>query len=53
MQFIIIRNIHKFLRFCGFYWKFIKNYSRLVQLLKKFIYKDIIFNWIAKYKKVF
>ncbi len=40
-----LKQIQKFLRFCNFYRKFIRNFAKIMKSLIKLIRKDVIFNW--------
>jgi hypothetical protein len=40
-----LKQIQKFLRFCNFYRRFIKNFAKIMKSLIKLIRKDVIFNW--------
>jgi hypothetical protein len=40
-----LKQIQKFLRFCNFYRRFIRNFAKIVKSLIKLIRKDVIFNW--------
>ncbi len=40
-----MKQIQKFLRFCNFYRRFIRNFAKIVKSLIKLIRKDVIFNW--------
>ncbi len=35
-----------FIDFCNFYWRFIKNFSKIAQLMIKLIQKDYFFEWM-------
>ncbi len=40
-----LKQVQKFLRFCNFCKKFIKNFAKIVKFLVKLIRKDVMFNW--------
>jgi hypothetical protein len=48
-----LKQVQKFLRFCNFYRRFIKNFAKIVKSLIKLIRKDVIFNWNAACKIAF
>ena len=48
-----IKDIHFFLNFINFNKQFIKNYSKIIELLTKFMYKDLPFKWQKNQKQIF
>ena len=47
------KRILLFLEFTGYYWKFVKSYSKIIALLIEITRKDIIFTWELKKQKAF
>ncbi len=43
--FINLTQIQFFINFCNFYWRFIKNFSKIVHLIIQLTQKKIIFEW--------
>jgi hypothetical protein len=40
-----LKQIQRFLKFCNFYRRFIRNFAKIVKSLIRLIRKDVIFNW--------
>jgi hypothetical protein len=40
-----LKQVQKFLRFCNFYRRFIRNFAKIMKSLIKLIRKNVIFNW--------
>jgi hypothetical protein len=48
-----LKQIQKFLEFCNFYRRFIKNFAKIVKSLIKLIRKDVFFTWNEICKQAF
>ncbi len=40
-----LKQVQRFLKFCNFYRRFIKNFAKIMKSLIKLIRKNVIFNW--------
>ena len=50
---MLAKEILSFLGFAGFYWKFVKSYSKITAPLTEMTRKDIVFTWGSKDQKAF
>jgi hypothetical protein len=48
-----LKQVQKFLRFCNFYRRFIRNVAKIVKSLIKLIRKNVSFEWNEIYKQAF
>lgn len=48
-----VTRILSFLEFCNFYWRFIRNYSKIVKSLTHLTQKNMSFKWDTECQKVF
>jgi hypothetical protein len=48
-----LKQVQRFLRFCNFYKRFIRNFAKIIKSLVKLIKKNVIFNWNETCKTAF
>ena len=53
MTFFNLKKIQRFLNFCNFYRRFIKNFAKIVKCMNKLIMKNVFFQWIEICDKIF
>ncbi len=49
----LLTHVQIFIDFCNFYWRFIKNFSKIVWLMIKLIQKDHFFEWTKICQMIF
>ncbi len=49
----LLTHVQIFIDFCNFYWRFIKNFLKIIQLMIKLIQKDYFFEWIKICQTIF
>ncbi len=49
----LLTHVQIFIDFCNFYWWFIKNFSKIIQLMIKLIRKDHFFKWTEICQMIF
>ena len=53
MSSICLKKIQNFIKFCNFYRRFIKNFSKIVRFMIKLIQKNTMFHWFEICQKTF
>ena len=53
ITFINLKKVQRFLKFCNFYRRFIKNFVKIVKCMNKLAIKDVLFQWIEVCDKAF
>ena len=48
-----VQGVQSFLRFCNFYWRFIKDYSQVAQPLNQLTKREVPFVWDNKCQEAF
>ncbi len=48
-----LTHVQIFINFCNFYWWFIKNFSKIIQLMIKLTQKYHFFEWTKIYQMIF